>query len=339
MKRLLKIGVLLCLLIPLTIAAQDAAEDALPASPIEHCVNMGNMLEAPNEGEWGVRVQDDYMQIIADAGFDSVRIPIRWSAHADDDAPYTIDPDFMARIHEVVDMATDAGLNAIINIHHYEEMMIEPEANFERLTALWEQIAESFADAPETVLFELLNEPNSALTADIWNEMIPQLIDTIRETNPERLIIFGGDQWNSAFRLENLVLPEDTTNLIVTFHFYEPFHFTHQGAEWVDGSNAWMGTTFGSDADLALINNTLDDVVAWGEEHKVPIFLGEWGSYSSANFADRMLYTETVREAVESRGLGWCYWEFASGFGIYNPRTHQFNDLYGALMPEEANNG
>ncbi|MEQ8677749.1 MAG: glycoside hydrolase family 5 protein [Aggregatilineales bacterium] len=331
MKQLLKICIVFLLWIPfLNAYAQDDSSD----SPIGRCVNMGNMLEAPNEGEWGVRVEDDYMQTIVDAGFDSARIPIRWSAHAEETAPYTIDPDFMERIHEVVDMALEADLNAVINIHHYDEMMTEPDANFERLQGLWAQIAESFADYPETVLFELLNEPHNQLVANIWNEMYPQLINIIRETNPERLIIFGGDQWNSAFSLDNLILPVNTENLMVTFHFYEPFQFTHQGAEWVDGAYAWRGTRFGSEADYALINDTLDDVIAWRDAHNIPIFLGEWGSYSTANFDDRLLYTETVREAVESRGLGWCYWEFASGFGIYDPNTDEFNDLYTALIPE-----
>lgn len=46
-------------------------------------VNMGNMLEAPNEGDWGLFVKEEYFDTIKEAGFDFVRLPVRWSTHAD----------------------------------------------------------------------------------------------------------------------------------------------------------------------------------------------------------------------------------------------------------------
>ena len=66
--------------------------------PLPHrCINLGNTLEAPVEGEWGFIIAESDMQTIAAAGFDTVRIPIRWSVHAADEAPYTIDAEFFAR--------------------------------------------------------------------------------------------------------------------------------------------------------------------------------------------------------------------------------------------------
>jgi hypothetical protein len=44
-------------------------------------VNMGNMLEAPNEGDWGSYVQQEYFDLIKQAGFDFVRLPVNWKAH------------------------------------------------------------------------------------------------------------------------------------------------------------------------------------------------------------------------------------------------------------------
>ncbi len=61
-------------------------------------MNLGNALEAPNEGEWGLTLKEDYFEAIRRAGFDSVRIPIRWSAHAGAYAPYTIDERFFSRV-------------------------------------------------------------------------------------------------------------------------------------------------------------------------------------------------------------------------------------------------
>lgn len=324
--------IVLCLLFPLVVTAQHDTEET--DLSLNRCINLGNMLEAPAEGEWGLRVEESYFETIADAGFDSVRIPIRWSTHQDGEA---IDETFLSRIYEVLSWALDADLDVIINVHHYEEMMSNPEDEFDNLMTLWEQIALAFADYPDSVLFELLNEPHDNLDYRLWNEYYPQLIEVIRRTNPTRLIIVGGDDWNSASALDNLVLPRDTDNLIVTFHFYEPFEFTHQGAEWVEDSEEWMGTTFGSAADYRVINNTFDEVRAWGAARNVPIFLGEFGAYSRADFEQRIAYTQAVREAAEERGIAWCYWEFASTFGIYDPETETFNGLYPALIPEALN--
>src|SRR5690606_13662894 len=123
---------------------------------LARCINLGNMLEAPTEGECGVRVQEPWLQLIADAGFDTVRIPIRWSAHAAAEPPYTIDEAFFARVDEVVGWVLDAGLQAIINIHHYEEIHTDPEAHHARLVALWEQISTHYQAYPNTLLFEVM---------------------------------------------------------------------------------------------------------------------------------------------------------------------------------------
>ena len=61
-------------------------------------INLGNALEAPREGDWGVVLQADYFTRIAKAGFQTVRIPIRWSAHTGDVPAYKIDPDFFNRV-------------------------------------------------------------------------------------------------------------------------------------------------------------------------------------------------------------------------------------------------
>jgi len=55
-------------------------------------------LEVPNEGEWGVYIKDEYFRIIKEAGFDIVRIPIRWPGHAETSPPYNIEEDFLQRV-------------------------------------------------------------------------------------------------------------------------------------------------------------------------------------------------------------------------------------------------
>ena len=160
-------------------------------------INLGNALDAPSEGEWGVTLEASYFEAIAAAGFDSVRIPIRWSAHAGAEAPYTIDPAFFERVDWAVDQATSRGLNAIVNIHHYEEIYADPADESDRFLTLWEQVAERYADRPDSVVFELLNEPHEKLDAAAWNDLLDEAIDVVRQSNPRRLLIVGPSQWNS----------------------------------------------------------------------------------------------------------------------------------------------
>lgn len=137
-----------------------------------HGINLGNALDAPNEGEWGVTLQADYFKWIADSGFATVRIPVRWSAHALEVAPYTIDSVFFSRVQWAVDQAISNKLNVIINMHHYDTIMADPESQQARFLAMWKQIATRFKNYPPQLLFEVLNEPKNKLTAAKWDKLL-----------------------------------------------------------------------------------------------------------------------------------------------------------------------
>jgi endoglucanase len=310
--------------------AQDS--DTEPPS-IQRCMNLGTMLEAPNEGDWGHFLEERFVKLVAASGFDAVRVPLRWSAHADEDAPYTIDPAFLARVDEVISWTLEAGLTTIINIHHFDEMTQDPLANTPRLLGLWDQIAAHYAEYPPTLIFEVLNEPTHALTPALWNDIQPQVIRTIRRTNPTRQIVIGGGSWNSIEGLQQMTVPDDP-HLIATFHFYEPFPFTHQGAEWVEGMTASLGTTWGTPFERAELHARLMQAARWQEQTGVPLLLGEFGAYYKADMPSRVAWTSAVRESAEQLGMGWCYWEFAAGFGIFDPFADEFNALFGALLPD-----
>ncbi len=299
-------------------------------------VNLGNALEAPNfEGEWGMVIEDQFFQLIADAGFDSVRLPIRWETRAAATSPWTIDPVFMARIEELVDLALAADLAIVIDFHHFEDLYTDPAGNTARFLAIWEQIAMHFEDAPREVFFELQNEPHGALTTETWNGVFPLALDVVRTTNPDRMVIVGPGFWNSAWELDNLVLPADPA-LIGTFHMYEPFHFTHQGAGWVSGSDAWLGTAWeGRAEDTQPIIEVMDLAAAWSTKTGVPLLMGEFGSYERADMASRVLFTDYVRRQAEVRGFAWSYWEFGAGFGVYDRDADEWRKgLLEALIPD-----
>jgi endoglucanase len=306
-----------------------------PVPLLQRGVNLGNMLEAPNEGEWGLYVQKKYFDLIKQAGFDFVRLPVRWNGHAQEAAPYTVDPAFFTHIDDIVSWALKSDLVIILDFHNYDELISNPSGNKDRFIGIWRQIAQHYKNAPANVLFELLNEPNTALNAALWNQYVVDTLNVVRESNPTRDVVVGPTQWNSYAQISTLEIPDDP-HIIVTFHYYEPFQFTHQGAEWVDGSTAWLGKTWeASDSEKAEIKNNFNAVAQWSQQHRnVRILLGEFGAYSKAPQDSRVRWTEFVRGEAERHGFAWAYWEFGAGFGVYDPNAKVWRqDLLKALIP------
>lgn len=298
-------------------------------------INFGNALEAPTEGAWGFRIQERYFDDVKQAGFSTIRLPVKWSAHAQDQPPYRIDETFFERVDWVVENALKRELNVVLNMHHYDEFYNDPTGHEVRFLALWKQIAARYADRSDRLVFELLNEPRDPMTAELWNAVAAKALDVVRETNADRMVMIGPGQWNSIDGLSKLKLPEDD-HLIVTVHYYSPFQFTHQGASWAEGSDAWLGTKWGSDDDKAAVRRDLEKAAAWAKQHDRPLFLGEFGAYSKADIESRAKWTAFVRSEAERSGMSWAYWEFGSGFGAFDPQTNQWREpLKQALVGQQ----
>jgi len=298
-------------------------------------INLAGALEAPREGEWGVTLRDDYFATIHRAGFATVRVPIRWSAHASTRAPYTIDPAFLRRIDWVVAEAAIYHLNVILDFQNYNEFSSVPEQNEERFLGIWRQIAEHYQGAPKSVLFELFNEPHDRLDASTWNLMLVRALAVIRPSNPSRLIVVGPDRWNKIQALPWLVLPAADSHLVVTVHYYDPMTFTHQGAPWENTSQTWLGTTWrGSPAEAHAIDHDFTEAVAWAKARNRPLLLGEFGTYEKADMASRQRWSNCVARTAEAHGMAWAYWEFCGNFGAYDPVRDQWRaPLLQALIP------
>lgn len=305
--------------------------------PFGRGINLGNALEAPNEGEWGVTLEADYFRVIKEAGFDSIRLPVKWSNHAERSSPYTIEPRFFARVDWAVEQALSNGLQVVLNVHHYSEMDENPDAHRTRLIGLWERIAAHYKDKPATLAFELLNEPHDKLTAAKWNSILLEALAAVRKTNPTRTVVIGPVAWNSIGELKSLELPEADRNLVVTVHYYGPFTFTHQGAHWIDAKNRPpLGTPWkGTDAERAAITKELDAAAGWGLKHRRPIYLGEFGAMKTADLDSRVRWTKFIAEECANRKIGYAYWEFCSGFGAYDSTKREWTaPLRDALVPK-----
>jgi endoglucanase len=299
-------------------------------------INIGNALEAPAEGEWGVTLKEEYFDIIKNAGFNSVRIPICWSAHARTEKPYTIEPQFFKRTDEVITQALARGFVVILTMHHYNELYADPAGHRERFLALWRQIAARYKNCPASLAFEPLNEPHDRLGAAGWNQLIKESLPVIRESNPTRTLLLGPVNYNDIRQLSTLELPEADRNLIVSIHYYLPYEFTHQGAHWQPGSDAWLGKRWtGSDVETQAIRNHFSEAAAWAKAHRRPVCISEFGAIRKADTDSRARWTKCVADAAIAHGFSFTCWDFcAEYFGLYDPQKKAWRkQLLEAVVP------
>jgi endoglucanase len=293
--------------------------------PVGRCVNMGNGLEAPSEGEWGGKKIDaaDF-QRIADAGFNTIRLPVRWASRTGEKPPFAIDPVFMKRVKQAVDEARASGLNVILNSHHFEELHKDPsKANIAQLAAMWRQIAEEFADQPDAHLwFEIENEPHDKFNDTNLLKVLSPALAEIRKTNPTRAVIIGGEFWSGINSLKTLKLPDDP-NVVPTFHYYDPFDFTHQGANWVDPSPP-MGRVFGSDKDVEALVQDVKKIREYIKRTGKTPFMGEFGANEKIPLEERVVYQRTVRVAFDNVGIGMCAWGYTNTFPLWDQKTEKW---------------
>ena len=305
------------MLLPIFVSFSVTAEVLLD---FKKCINIGNALDAPNEGDWGVVIEDYFFDDIASAGFDSIRLPVRWDSHFTDGN--TIDPKFILRVKYVIDQAISHNLKVIMDVHHFTRLSEDAsDENIQMFYDIWTQISESFSSYSDSDLsFELLNEPRGEITSAIWNTMLRQAINIIREDNSTRKIFVGGTTYNTTGSLYFLDLTDiDKTNLVATFHYYLPLDFTHQGYSWVE-----VAGTFES-SDKAYAITRFIAAKKWAMLQQIPLFIGEFGVSRFAETEDRADWLRFMSGMANSINASWCVWSLADGFRFYDVSTRTFD--------------
>jgi endoglucanase len=349
--------------------ARSPGPAGAPGVPsLKRGMNVGNGLDAPSEGAWGVTLEPPLFEAIAAAGFDHVRIPIRFSGHAAATAPYTIDEAFFRRVDWAIDQVVSRGMTAIVDLHHYGELMDHPDAHAARFVALWKQIAARYAGRPASVLYEILNEPSGALDASRWNALLAETLRAVRAADPGRAIIVDSYFWAAAKELATtLALPEGDRRLIGSFHMYQPILFTHQGmTSWMPPEYGTVGVVFPgppkapiepvpgaasvpwvaewfrkyntlpadqSPCGPAAITEQFEYARAFAERTRLPVYMGEFGAADKGDMASRTAWTRAVRREAERRGIGWAYWDDGGSFKAYDQKLGTWNrELRAALL-------
>lgn len=285
--------------------------------------------------------------LMAAMGFDHVRLSI----DAEPLVTWQRTPggktDFMTELDRAIQTMLQNHLSVIIDIHpesSYKAPLLEGTASVENFTALWRALSSHFAlSDPERVFLEIMNEPEQT-DPYRWQGIESTVAAAIREVAPNHTILAAGAHWSGLQDL--LVLePLPQSNIIYTFHDYEPFPFTHQGATWTDPrvrplraipypstpddvapklkeepslAAQYFLDQYGLDRwDAARVENTIGYAARWASLHDVPVYCGEFGVLRDfAPPAMRAQWLHDMRMALEKNNIGWAMWDYQANFGV-----------------------
>jgi aryl-phospho-beta-D-glucosidase BglC (GH1 family) len=280
-------------------------------------------------------------------GFDHVRLSIDGDALLRDAPPNGLNAAFVADLDTAVNTMLKDGLRVIVDVHPSDPFKVQLRSNDDAITrfiALWSALAGHYAQTdPERVFFEVLNEPEFADTQQ-WNAVQTRAIAAIRQAAPHHTIIATAAHYSGLTDLLALE-PVADPNVIYTFHDYEPFPFTHQGATWTTAAvrplrgvpypsspeniaaavsqeqslvdQHWIDTYGLNRWDAARIRAELSFAGKWAALHHVPVYCGEFGVYQPyVDPAMRAAWLRDTRTALEDQGIGWAVWDYQGSFAV-----------------------
>lgn len=309
-------------------AVYDRSAAFAYAASLGRGINLGNALEAPKEGDWGVILTDADFDLVQSAGFNHVRIPVRFSGHADVIPPYTLDPAFLARADWAIQSALDRGLKVILDFHNKDdELFTDPDGQTPRFLAIWKQLAEHYAAFPQALVFEPLNEPHGAVDLRTSNDLLAAALTVIRASNPNRMVVVGPAGWSHIEGLSTLVLPDSDPYLMATFHYYDPMAFTHQAAS---ESIAWPGPAGDKKSMVAQFQAAAE----WSQKQNRPVYVGEFGANHFADMEARGDWTQAVVAQCDAHHFPYAYWELRSEFGAWDSTVKAWHkEIVDVLLP------
>lgn len=323
-------------------------------APFSRGVNLTGWFKSsvPDQIQFSKYSKKDF-ENIKSLGCDVIRLPINLHHMTNGSPDYTVDPLFFSFLDQAVDWAESLHMYLIIDNHSTDDVASK-NPNLETiLTKVWTQLAVHYKNRSQYILYEVLNEPNGTLKTSAWGKIQQAAITAIRTVDTMHTIVVGAAAYNSYKELALLPVYTDT-NLLYTFHFYDPLIFTHQGAGWMNPSlvslanvpfpydaanmpsvptdlaGTWVERTlnnYSNEGIVAVIKSHIDKAVAFKRSRNVNIFCGEFGVYNpNCKDTDRVNWYNEVRKYLELNGIPWTIWDYQGGFGLFKKGSkEQFN--------------
>lgn len=287
--------------------------------------NLGNTLDATGgETSWGnPMITQELISAIKAQGFNSIRIPITWFHAMDGDN--NIRADYLERTKEVIQMAIDADLLVLVNVHHdswswLNKMTPDDTENFEKFKAIWRQLAEAYKDFPRAVMFESINEPQfdnggkAGECLDMLNKAMVEIVRASGGNNATRPIVLPTLNTNGEQKyldaLNQTIADIGDDNIIATIHYY---------GYWPFSVNVAGETEFGQ-LTTDELNNTFDHVKATFIDNGIPVIIGEWGllgfdtALDTVEHGEILKYFEYITNYARETGATLMWWDNGQHF-------------------------
>lgn len=294
-------------------------------------LNLGNTMEAydagncekvsftwiPDQGNttrayetcWGAPVTTQkIIDGIKEAGFSTVRIPVFWGNMMENNGKWEINPDYIARVREIVDYCFKNDLYVVVNIHHFDEFIIRRYSleNCQLIIEnIWTQIASYFEQYSEKLVFEGFNEYlggdqfnevgklqslSRSNAFNLANKLNQTFVSAVRATggnNEKRVLIVSGYWTNIDLTTSSeFILPEDSAEnkIMVSVHY-------------VDNTPYWTNI-IGSQEWVDYIEDQCQKLNRAFTSRNIPVFLGETTArYPGRNFSKNKLPEYSTSEA------------------------------------------
>lgn len=325
-----KLLAILCILLNVTtLHSQSVAFERL--GDLNKGCNLSNWLEAfwLNDSDYpqsNIYNFED-IQAMKSAGMSGIRLNVNFERFLDENEPYNLDLSNGALnyIDSVLQWADSMQMMVVLvnqhgwdNLNDFTYPIIKP-----RMAALWEQLTDRYKSVdPELLILEIMNEPPTLLSRGKTRQLMSEILKIIRSHTTDHTVIVSGGYYSGGEELSNTT-PLPDTNIIYTFHFYEPYWFTHQGASWSD-----IPYPIGSQFPHQILNAESSmraifwKVANWRTNRNVPVYLGELGTINYADEASKCNWIEFMGELIDQFEMPWAYWDckYSSGdrFGFFD---------------------
>ncbi|WP_299762300.1 glycoside hydrolase family 5 protein [uncultured Dokdonia sp.] len=306
--------------------------------------NLGNSFDVEDRDKtlWNNPLpSQEIIDQVSELGFKTLRIPVTWDYHLGETAPYVLEEEYLDEVQKIVNYGLLNDMFVILDTHHEESWAGPVPENFDevspRMSSLWTQIAERFKNYGDKLIFEPLNEPRVIGSPNEWSGGTAAertILNDLHRVCQEAIRATGGNNTNRHLlistyaastvpsAMDDLVIPNNDSNVIISLHAYFPFLFALEGQE-----------SWGTESDREDLRQEFDRIRnKWIVEEQRPIILGEWGAVVQNSLPERLDYAEFyVTEALE-RDLLPIVWDDGGNFILLN----RFNLFWPNLQVAET---